>query len=46
MYVFGEKPRKKGKLNISWRFQTTLDLMSKLNSKFEQIQFLMTSGLC
>ena len=27
----------RGKLNLSWRFQTNLDMISKLNSKSEQI---------
>ena len=38
---FLEKSGKKGKLSFFWCFQTAMDLMSKLNSKFEQIWFSM-----
>ena len=38
-YAFGEKSGRKGKMDFSWSFQTTFDLMSKLDSKFEQVWF-------
>ena len=42
-YVFAEMSGRQGKQNLSWCVQTTLDLLSKLNNKFEQIWFLMAS---
>ena len=45
-FVFGEKCRRKGKLNLSWDFQITLDLMSRLDSKFVQIQLGGYHGEC
>ena len=41
-YVLREKSGRV-KLNFSWCFHANLDMISKLDSKFEQIMFLMKS---